>query len=207
MKKDITYHWGEDHLMITLGNRIQPRIRVLFCAEFLFTTGMATIFLLQSFPLSSHFIHWIAALGAAVIYLLASYRFLARMYFHEKVVLDKDGLTIIRKTPFVQHRRQYDWRGIGPLHYAGKKPKSDHTLKGGCFDYFGFETHEYLIQSLHHEGNLSFTYGSCVVHFARGIYSWDAEEMVHIMRLFTGPMLRLGPEWERMLQEHEIDEN
>ncbi len=207
MKKDITYHWGEDHLMITLGSRIQPRIRILFWGEFLFTTGMATIFLLQSFPLSSHFTHWIAALGAAVLYLLASYRFLARMYFHEKIVLDKEELTIIQKTPFVHHTRQYDWRDIGPLRYAGKKNKIDHPLKGKCYDYFGFETHEHLIQSLHQEGNLSFTYRGHAVYFARGVYSWDAEEMVHIMRLFTGPVLRLGPEWEYMLQEHEIDEN
>ena len=95
---------------------------------------------------------------------------------------------------------------MGPLHYVGKPEKTDHPLKGECYDYFGLETHEHLLQSLHHEGNLYFNYEGFPIRFARGVYSWHAEEMVRMMQLYTGNTLKLGPEWERMLQEQEWDD-
>lgn len=72
MKTEITYHWGNDHLLIKLGNRIEPRIRILFFIEFLVTSGMATIFLQQSLPLSISYTHWIAGMGSATLYILAA---------------------------------------------------------------------------------------------------------------------------------------
>lgn len=204
MHKEITYHWGEDHLRITLGNRIQPRIRILFWAELLATTGLATVFLVRSLPLSFNFIHIVSCLGAAMLYALAFYRFISRIFFNEEVVLSRYALTIIQHTPFRRHRRRYDWRSIGPLHYAGKEKKTDHPLKGKNYDYFGFETHEHIIQNLYHDGNLYFNYAGYPIRFARNVYSWDAEEMVNMMKIFAGKTLRLGPEWDSMLQEHEM---
>jgi hypothetical protein len=92
------------------------------------------------------------------------------------------------------------------LHYEGKGAKTDHPLKGKCFDYFGFETQEHLIQSLHHDGNMYFDTIEGRIYFAAGVYSWDAEEMVQMMKLFIGPVLKLGPEWKEMLQEQEFDD-
>ncbi len=206
MAKDITYHWGDDHLVISLGNRTETRIRLLYLAEFAITTGMATIFILRAFPLAANPVRLTIAIGAAMLYLLASYRFLSRMFYSERLLLDRYGLNIIRRTPFMHHARYYDWNQMGVLHYTGKAAKTDHPLKGRTFDYFGFETHEHLVQNLHHDGNLCFIYDEEMVSFARGVYSWDAENMVHIMQLYAGSSLRLGPEWEHMLQEHEIDD-
>lgn len=207
MSKNITYHWGDTQLLISLGNRLQRRIKILFLAEFLLTAGMATTFLLQALPLSGKVAHWVAAIGSAVLYLMASYRLLSRMFETEKLLLDKTDLVIVRKTPFSLHSARYSWKDMGPLHYTGKGQKTDHPLKGHSFDYFGFETHEHLVQSLHHDGNLSFTYNGYTVRFARGVYSWDAEDMVYIMKLYAGNMLHLGPEWEQMLQAQEMGDN
>lgn len=203
MKKKISYHWGDDHLLIALGNRLQPRIKFLFWAEFVFTTGMATIFLKQSLPFSTNLLHVVAGIGAALLYLLAAYRFMSRMLFDEKIVVDSAAMIIIQRTPFSLKTRTYQWKDIGPLHYVGKPSKTDHPLKGHCYDYLGFETQEHLIQSLHHEGNMYFNYKGFSVRFARGVYSWDAEEMVRMMRLYIGSDLQLGPEWAKMAQEYE----
>ena len=70
-----------------------------------------------------------------------------------------------------------------------------------------FETHEHLIQSLHHDGNLYFNTHEGRVYFASGVYSWDAEEMVQMMLLYIGSSLQLGPEWKEMLQEQEFDDS
>jgi hypothetical protein len=168
---------------------------------------MASIFLFQSLPFQHNFVHWAAAVGASLIYVLAAHRFLTRIFLTERILLEQHSFTIIRKSIFSQQIRRYDWRHMGALHYEGMGTKTDHPLKGKCFDYFGFETQEHLIQSLHHEGNLYFDSIEGKVYFASGVYSWNAEEMVQIMKLYMGMSLQLGPEWKEMLQEQEFDEN
>lgn len=205
-KRNITYYWGDRNLLIILGNRTHMRIKALYLIEFIFTIGMATIFLLQSFPLHKAFVHWAACIGASGLYLLASYRFLARVFFTERLLLENHSLTIIKKTIFSQKVRRYEWKNIGALHYEGKAQKTDHPLKGSSFDYFGFDTQEHLIQSLHHDGNMYFDTPNGRVYFASGVYSWNAEEMVQMMKLFIGSVLKLGPEWKEMLQEQEFDD-
>ena len=202
-QRRITYYWGDQSLLITLGNRTSGRIRALYLVEFVFTLAMATIFLLQALPLNHNFIHWAACIGASFIYLLAANRFLARMFFNERLLLDQQSFTIIKKSLFSQNIKRYDWRQIGTLHYEGKGRKTDHPLKGMCYDYLGFETQEHLIQSLHHNGNLYFDTNEGRVYFASGVYSWDAEEMVQLMKLYIGSSLQLGPEWKEMLQGQE----
>jgi hypothetical protein len=202
-KSRISYQWGDDHLLIVVSNTVQPRIKLLFWAEFLFTIGMATIFLLQSLPLDQNLLHATAGLGATVLYLLAAYRFLSRMFFEERLLIDGTSFIIIQRTPFSLKTRTYLWKEIGPLHYVGKETKTDHPLKGRSFDYLGFETQEHLIQSLHHDGNMYFNYRGLPVRFARGVYSWDAEEIVRMMKLYIGGGLRLGPEWDMMKEEQE----
>lgn len=205
-QESIKYYWGERSLLITLGNRTHLRVRALYLMEFLLTSGMATVFLLQSLPFKHNLVHWISGVGATLLYLLAAHRFLARIFFTERILLEQQSFTIIRKTIFSQKVRRYDWRYIGALHYEGKSRKTDHPLKGKCFDYFGFETQEHLIQSLHDPGNLYFDSIEGRVYFASGVYSWNAEEMVQIMKLFIGSTLKLGPEWQEMLQEQEFDD-
>jgi hypothetical protein len=205
-KRNITYHWGDRTLLITLGNKLNNRIRALYIAELVFTGCMATVFLLQSIPFRHNFINWIAATGASLLYLLAAYRFLSRIFFNEQLLLDTKHMTIIRKTLLSRHVARYDWDQIGALHYEGKSRKTDHPLKGNSFDYFGFDTQEHLIQSLHHEGNLYFDTKKGRVFFAPGVYSWDAEKLVQIMKLYTGNSIKLGPEWDEMLQEQEHDD-
>ncbi len=207
-KRGITYNWGDRNLSIDLGNRVETRIRALYVAELIFTAAMATIFMLQSFPRKHNVTNWLATIGASLLYLLAAYRFLARMFQKEKLLIDTHCITIIKRSLFTQDVRRYFWREIGELHYQGRGAKTDHPLKGKSFDYFGFETQEHLIQSLHHEGNLYFdTLNGHRVFFAPGVYSWDAEKMVQMIRIYIGSALKLGPEWDDMLQEQEYDDS
>ncbi len=202
-KRSITYYWGDHSLLITLGNRTNTRILALYIAEFLFTSGMATILLLKILPFKHNLIDWAAGVGAITLYLLASIRFLSRIFFSERLLIDQYSLTIIRKWALSKQVRRYNWREIGALHYEGKQMKTDHPLKGMCYDYFGFETQEHLIQSLHNEGNLYFDTHEGRIYFAAGVYSWNADEMVQIMKLYIGNALQLGPEWKEMLMEEE----
>ncbi len=205
-KNEITYYWGDRSLLIRLGNRTDKRVRALYIAELIFTGCMATIFMLQAMPLRHSTVHIVACVGASAIFMLAAYRFLSRIFYDEQLLLDQRSLTIIRKTFFGKNIRKYDWREIGALHYEGKPKKADHPLKGHSFDYLGFDTQDHLIQSLHHNGNMYFDSYEGRVYFASGVYSWNAEEMVQLMKLYIGSSLQLGPEWKEMLQEQGYDD-
>lgn len=206
MKKGIQYHLGADYLLVSLGNRIQPKIAILLSAELLCTTGIATVFILRSFPWQGQLTNMVMAIGAIALYVLAFYRFLSRIFFQEQLLIDKEELAIIHQTPFARKNTRYHWHRIGAIRYGGKYKKTAHPLKGECYDYFGFETQEQLLQNLHHDGNLYFLYEGKKIHFARNVYSWDAEKIVYMARLYAGNSVNLGPEWEQMLQEHEVED-
>lgn len=201
MKAKIRYLWGKDHLLIDLGNRIEPRIRVIYWIEFLTTLGIATIFVLQSYKLQDNWLHFLASIALSLLSLVAVYRFLSRMFNSEQIRISDTHFTIIKRSPFTLRTSDYDWEGMGALHYRGKDAKTDHPLKGNSFDYFGFDAQEQLVQDLHHDGNLYFEYNGSPVRFARGIYSWHAEEIVRMIRLYSGTMLQLGAEWKYLMQE------
>lgn len=201
MKEKIGYFWGKDDLLIDLGNRIEPRIRIIYWIEFIVVIGIATIFLLQSLSMHAGWIHISASIVIGIIYLFAAYRFLSRMFYREKIRISNNHFSIIRKTPFRYSIASYNREKMGALHYKGKDAKTDHPLKGKCFDYFGFDTQERLVQDLHHDGNLYFEYNGISVRFARGIYSWHAEEIVNMIRLYAGSSLQLGEEWQYLMQE------
>src|ERR1043166_1505040 len=84
LARDITYYWGPHHLMIDLGRRLEPRVRILFWSELFLTSGMASIFLIQSFPLTRQWTNWVTGFGAALLYLIAAWRFLSRMSYRER---------------------------------------------------------------------------------------------------------------------------
>ena len=205
-KKGITYLWGKEDLQIHLGNRIENRIRIVYWAEFLVAIGMATIVVLQSLKLESSVAQLLIDAGACALYTIASYRFLSRMYFKEQIVVTTTQFHIIRQTPFARYHQSFDWRYMSPLRYIGKDRKTDHPLKGGCFDYFGFDTQEKLVQDLHHDGNLYFEYRGMPIRFARGVYTWHAEEIVRMIQLHAGQLLVLDDELQSILQETEWDE-
>lgn len=200
-KKAISYHWGKEDLHIKLGNRVEPRIRVVYWAEFLVAIGMATIVVLQAFQIQPGWQQLLINMAACAVYTIASYRFLSRMFFKEELIITPLYFHIIRQTPFSRYHQSFDWQYMSPLRYIGKDAKTDHPLKGICYDYFGFDTQEKLVQDLHHNGNLYFEYRGKPVRFARGIYTWHAEEIVRMIQLHAGHLLVIDESFALMLQE------
>ncbi len=205
MKQDIQYYWGEDRLEINLGNRVTPRIRMVLCVEFLITTSIAVLFFIRSFHILTWELRLVFATGAFLLFVLAAYRLLSRFRYHEKIIATQQNFMLQHKTMISSQTLVYDWRYMGLLHYLGKEVKKLHTAKQ--YDYLNFSHQELLLQDLHQSGNLFFTYKDTeLVRFARGVYSWDAEEIVRMIQLFAGGNIQLGSEWERLLESSEWEE-
>lgn len=205
LKQDIQYYWGDDRLEINLGNRVTPRIRMVLCVEFFITTAIAVLFFIRAFHIPSWELSLLLNSGAILLFVLASYRLLSRISYHEKIIATQQHLILQNKTLVSRHTWVYDWRYMGLLHYLGKEGKKQHTAKH--YDYLNFSHQELLLQDLHQSGNLFFTYKDTEhVRFARGVYSWDAEEIVRMIQLFAGGNIQLGSEWERLLESSEWEE-
>ncbi len=201
--RNITYHWGDHTLLITIGNKVSAKMRALFIFEFLFTAGMASIFLMLAIPFHNNLVSWIAVFGATLIYLLATYRLLSRFVFSEQLLLDTHYVTIIRKTLLSRKAVRYDWKHIGTLHFEGMQKKAYRSFVKRYFDHLNLGGQQYHMKGLPSEGNMYFDADGGRLYFAPGVYSSDAERLVQIMKLYTGTSLKLGPEWEDMLQEQE----
>ncbi len=91
-----------------------------------------------------------------------------------------------------KHHSVYELNRISDFQYHGKAKKTDHPLKGGVYDYFGFETNELVIAEVHNEGNLSFLYDNKLVNFGREVYSWDAEKLNELFSQITNNQLQIG---------------
>src|SRR5688572_27976916 len=104
----IAYHWGEDHLAVTIGNNIPIRIRMLFWAEFLFTCGMTTLLLVYLLPAENTIMSLISKSGSAILYMLAAYRLLSRIFSTEALLLDNQSFTIINRTLFNQVTNSFE---------------------------------------------------------------------------------------------------
>ncbi len=197
-QKGMVYHWGPDYLSVTLSSEMPRRIRWLLIAELLFITGAASIILVQAWSIHIAFLNYLCMAGAALLYFMASYRFISRLYYKEQMLVDAEGITLVYRTPFRRQLAFCPWEEMGPVRYRGMEAKTDHPLKGNSFDYLGFETHENLTRFIHHEGNLHFTFQGKVVPFGRALYSWDAEDLMRMIKIYSGDRLPLGPEWSRM---------
>ena len=175
MKNDILYLWGKEDLQVILGNRIAPRIKIILGGEFLITIAMATVFLLRAFQIESIWIAWLLGLGAGSLYVLASYRFLSRFFFRERLKINTTHFTIIKQSLFYKKSFSYDWRCMGTLHYIGKDMPNNICDKYTCYDYLDFGRRDTFANDLHENGNLFFIYKEETVRFAKGIYSWHAQ--------------------------------
>lgn len=206
MKKTIQYYWGEDSLKVDLGNRVESRIKLILCVEFMVTVAMATVFLFRSLQMQQSIVAVILCLGACILYGMASYRLISRFYYKEQLVITRDHFTIITKTLLYKKILAYDWRYVGTLHYVGKDFRNSFHNYNEGYDYLDFSKQQFLLQDLHQSGNLFFNYKNTGVRFARGIYSWHAEEIVRMIQLFTGSSLKLGAEWQHLIETSEWEE-
>ncbi len=196
--RDMVYYWGPDYFRIQLKHQVPRRIFWLLISEFLLLCGLASWIVFHSWSPGKPYWTLIPTTGAFLLYLLATYRLVDRILYKEQIFVDNQGMTLIFRTPFRRKIWGCAWEDMGPVRYVGMEKKTDHPLKGNSFDYLGFETHENLTRFIHHEGNLQFQFNGETIPFGRALYSWDAEDLVRMINLYTGNRLPLGPEWSNM---------
>lgn len=199
MNNKIKYYWGDNRLEIDLGNRVSSRIRRILIGEFLISLAFVLLFSFKAFHHPDRVIGSLEAMGALLIFSIAFYRFISRYFYYEKLILTSQQFSISIKRYFHQSIQTYQWRDMGAIHYSGFDDCT--TMNCESYDCLNFKSQKLLLGDLHQEGNLHFAYQkSLTINFARGVYTWDAEEIIRMIQLFAGDGIQLGKEWEHIGQ-------
>lgn len=202
MSNKIKYYWGENRLEIDLGNRVSSRVRRILIGELLISLAIVLLFAFKAYHHSDRLISSLNAVGATLMFSIAIYRFLSRYFYNEKLILVSEQFIITTKRYFHQTKQTYYWQDMGAIHYSGFDDCS--TMSCESYDCLNFKSQKLLLRDLHQEGNLHFVYKEATtVSFARGVYTWDAEEIIRMIQLFAGDGIQFGKEWEHIGQATE----
>jgi hypothetical protein len=120
------------------------------------------------------------------IYLFGAYRFINKALKSEKLILNKETLTICRSELFSSKKVLYEINKISNFRHLDKPQVTKHPLAGNTFDYLGFQTGQEVINEVHGDNRLAFDYNNKTIKFGENIYSWDFEELEATFNQITG---------------------
>jgi len=129
-------------------------------------------------------------LVAVSVFYVAAYRFLNKALESEKILVDKNDLRLIRTGLLKSKEKSYEVSGISKFRHLGKPQLSKHPLAGESFDYLGFQTEQAVINEMHGDNRISFSYMGKTVSFGENIASWEFEELERLLYETTGKDLR-----------------
>lgn len=195
MPASINFTSTENGCEITISNKLRSGVRILFYIQFIVCLVFGALFFAMMFQsLDAPVLLSLFTAGAAVVYVLAAYRYIERVREKEIIHITPESISISKKKILGKETSIYEMKHIRNLRYELPPVYTDHPLKGESFDYLGFQTRDKEIQQLHDEGRLTFFYDGQEVRFGKMLASWDAEEIGEKIRDITGTTLDMGAE-------------
>ena len=188
----------QDGKIITLSKPFDTRPKILNIIYFAAFTFAGFIFIYM--PLSESNLTFgliIFILIVSGIYLFAGYRFINKALQTEKLLVNKNTLTILKSGFLSEQRNSYDTSLISNFRHLDKPQITKHPLAGQTFDYLGFQTEQQVINELHGDNRLAFDYNGRTIKFGENIYSWDYEQLEALLYDITGNDFRYNDEFEK----------
>lgn len=179
----------EDGKLITLSKPFDTRGKFLnfFYALSFFAGGMFFIPLLfESYAVIGIILFGLAISGA---FFWAAYRFLNKALESERILVNKQTFQIIRTGLPNFKDRSFDLAKISNFRLLGKPELSRHPLAGESIDYLGFQTEQAVINEMHGDDRIAFTYEGRTITFGENIWSWQFDEIENLLFEVTGKHL------------------
>jgi hypothetical protein len=195
----------QDGKIISLSSSFDNRAKILNIIYFICFTlaGIAFIFLPinEGTPFSFGLFVFIAIVTG--VYLFAAYRFINKALQTEKIIVNKNTLTISRGGFLSTKNDTYQISQISNFRHLDKPQTTKHPLAGQSFDYLGFQTEQQVINEMHGDNRLAFDYNSRTIKFGENIYSWDFEELEVLFYDITGNDFRYTDDFEKTFKASE----
>ena len=176
-----------DGRIIILSEALDNRAKILNLIYFVLLTSFGIFFI--KMPLKGNTLNWgiftfiVIASGG---YLFAAYRFVNKALQKEKLILNKNTLTISRSGFLTSKKDIYEVNQISNFRHLDKPEITKHPLAGQSFDYFGFQTEQEVINEMLGDNRLAFDYNNKTIKFGENIYSWDYEKLLILIQEITG---------------------
>jgi hypothetical protein len=183
---------SKSNKIICLSSSFDNRAKVLNFVYFILFTAAGIAFIYLPFSEGGPYVFGMFVFVGIVsgIYLFAAYRFINKTLQTEKLIINKDTLTISRIGFFNKKVQTYEISKISNFRHLEKHQISKHQLAGESFDYLGFQTEQQVINEMHGDNRVAFEYDNKTIQFGENIYSWDFEELEIIFSNVTGKDFR-----------------
>jgi hypothetical protein len=95
------------------------------------------------------------------------------------------------RTGFLNFKvRTYETKNISMFRHLEKPALSKHPLAGESFDYLGFQTQQIMINEMHGDNRVSFSYSGKTINFGQNVSSWELEQISDLLYEMTGNDVR-----------------
>lgn len=174
----------KDGKLVVLSKPLGTRIKILslFWYIVFFLTG--GFILIRSFGLHHSSLANIFMLLLCTACFIASYRFANKAMETEQLIVDARRLCLIKRGLRPMTRKCFDLASISHFRHLEKPEYAKHPITGENYDYFGFQTTQKLIQEMHGDHRLAFDHDGTTVTFGEHIYSWEFDELAHLLAEF-----------------------
>jgi hypothetical protein len=183
--------------VITLSSPLYSRARILdFSYAILFlvsSLGFGYLIFTNYDVLMAAIIAFLGTIACAI----AFYRFINKATETEKLFVSKERLDIMNSTIFKRSSKSFVISEISDFKFNEREKYEPHPLKGETFDYLGFQTEQHVIQDLHSEGRISFTYRGRPFRFGKDVASWEFSQLEVLVYELTGNDLRYTDKFEQ----------
>lgn len=184
----------KDGKLISLSSPLDTKGKYLFLFYFivLFIGGIVSVRgVIKS--ITDDEITWVGVVVLSVLafgLFLGAYRFLNKAVESEKIFLDKTSFQLIH-TGFLKFKvKTYEVSKVAKFRHLEKPEVPKHPLAGESIDYLGFQTEQIVINEMHGDNRISFSYSGNSINFGQNVSSWEFEELEGLIYNMTGYDLR-----------------
>ena len=180
----MTVQTFEHGTLFILSKPFDTRAKILYLAySIVFAIG-GTFFLDLLLRDYLPIVGTIFLLAFSIARFVASYRFGRSSVLEQHLFIDSNELILMDKAIRIQKRQVFELSSVTHFRFLAKPEMSRHPLAGESFDYLGFQTEQKVINEMYGDNRLVFDYNGTTVKFGKNIYSWDFDEIIHVLRFY-----------------------
>ncbi len=204
MNAKIEYQLAEEKLTISIFPIIKPIVKAgLYLQSFMFLSVGLTFLSLVIFSelrLSKLFI-MVLTLGLALGCFLLSKAYLNKIFQDETIVVTKSNLLIIEKYIFSTKKLKLSINTISNLRFAGTSNTNFNSLENGTLGTLGLGITQKETDYVIADGAISLFSNGITKKFGRNLASWQAEEAINKIIIFTGNDLLTKDNLEKLKRD------
>lgn len=196
----------KDGKLITLSTSLDSRAKLLIFFNFLVFLFGACAFLYMSLTMRDNIPALSITILATIAFFIGAYRCANKCFLSEKIFINKNELQLVYHGFLNKKILSFQTNKISNFRHLDKPELSEHPLAGKTFDNMGFDTEQKVVNEIHGDKRVAFTYEGKTITFGDGVYSWDFETLEILLYDITGNDFRYDDVFEKTIPRSKPDD-